>query len=640
MPTLRKELIRYLCIITLIMIFSIQAVSVVIQIYNDRKKAVDDSRAVFGQIKQIIMENEAEIKEIKEEYTRTCLHNATAVSRLIQADPSVLNSVDKLKEIAEFIEVDEIHIFDKTGTIVNGSHPEYFNLSFDSGEQMMFFKPMLEDKSLTLVQDITPNTAEEKLMQYSAVWSENGEFIVQIGMAPVNVMKKTEKNELSYIFSLLRANTDVRLYAVNSDNGIIVGSTSPEDNGKTLSDIGIDFNRALSDSEGFNAEVNGEQSFCIFTRIDSNLIGRVIPNDHLFMDLVPNMLGLTAGLIVVAAILVTAVAGYTNKYVIGGIYDVNKKLRSISSGKLDETVDIRSSLEFYELSSHINEMVKALLANTAKLSYVLNKTNLHIGVYEYNENMQGVRFTEYLPIVLNFKSADELKLFSNHKDFQEYINKLRRYPISDMENVYCTDTEGTHFVKLDEVNSGKDILGIVIDVTEEVFTRRRIEEERDLDLLTGLYNRRGLDNRLKELFSDPQELGSCALIMVDADGLKKINDEYGHEMGDVYLKKIAETIKIPFAEGNCITSRQGGDEFVIFLYRYSDEREILDGIDRLKYLQNNSTTQLSPDLCVPLRFSFGYKISRGEADYPEMMKTADEKMYENKRERKSAGTGQ
>ena len=46
-------------------------------------------------------------------------------------------------------------------------------IAFDSGEQMNYFKPMLKDKSLKMVQDIEPNTAEHKLMQYSAMWNSN-----------------------------------------------------------------------------------------------------------------------------------------------------------------------------------------------------------------------------------------------------------------------------------------------------------------------------------------------------------------------------------------------------------------------------------------------------------------------------------
>jgi len=621
--------------ITMMMTLTILVVSVILQVSNDKKKAANDSLATFAQIKQIIAENETELAEVRDEYSHTCLYKAETIARLIQSDLSVLDDVDKLRKMAEYTQVDEIHIFDKTGTIFTGTHPEYYNYSFDSGEQMMFFKPMLEDKNLKLVQDITPNTAEGKLVQYSAVWSDDGEFIVQIGMEPVKFTKATEKNELSYIFSLLRASPGVELYAVDSASGRIVGATNPDDNGKTLTDIGIDPAKALTNSRGFHTRVNGVNSFCIFTRINSNIVGRVIPTNVIYANLIPSALGFMVGLLFIAFILVVAVSSYMNKYVISGIYSVNEKLRAISNGNLDETVHIHTSLEFSELSCHINEMVNNLLANTDKISYVLNKTDLHIGVYEYNEKMQGVRVTEYLPAILGVKDGKISELFSDHKLFKEYIDKLRQNPISDGENIFSVDQIGTHYVKLDEVHNGSDILGIVIDVTDEVLMRRRIEEERDIDMLTGLYNRRGLESKLQELFSEPEKLGVGALIMVDADGLKGINDKYGHEMGDIYLKKISQAISA-FGRSSCVAARQGGDEFVILLYGCQCESELFESINTLKYIQSNSTAHLRQDLCVPLKFSFGYSLIGDRNDYRELLKDADEKMYASKRERKKA----
>lgn len=106
----------------------------------------------------------------------------------------------ELRKIAEFMEVDEIHIIDAADEIVSGTHPQYYGYSFDSGEQMNYFKPMLKDKSLKMVQDIEPNTAEHKLMQYSAMWNSTGEFIVEAGIEPVNVSKVTEKNDCLIFF--------------------------------------------------------------------------------------------------------------------------------------------------------------------------------------------------------------------------------------------------------------------------------------------------------------------------------------------------------------------------------------------------------------------------------------------------------
>ena len=137
------------------------------------------------------------------------------------------------------MEVDEIHIIDAAGEIVSGTHPQYYGYSFDSGEQMNYFKPMLKDKSLKMVQDIEPNTAEHKLMQYSAMWNSTGEFIVEAGIEPVNVSKVTEKNELPYIFSQLCVNPDTSYFAVNAETEKIVGATDTELVGMDMKEIGL-----------------------------------------------------------------------------------------------------------------------------------------------------------------------------------------------------------------------------------------------------------------------------------------------------------------------------------------------------------------------------------------------------------------
>ena len=633
MPNIRDLVVKYLSRVTLVMVTIILVVSVLTQILDEQRQAKESSVAVFYQIEQILTENQNELIELKEEYSQTCLKNAEVIAYIIQYHPEILGDVDEFKRIAELIEVDEIHIFDKTGRIFTGTHPEYYNLTFDSGEQIGFFKPMLEDKTLKLCQEITPNTAEEKMMQYSALWSEDGEFIVQVGMEPVNVMKVTEKNELSYIFSLLRANVGVNLYAIDEETGEIMGSTVSGDVGKNLTEIGMSMDEIERRQMAFHTYVNGEYSYCVYTRIGSNLILRVVPGSVLYQNIPVSAIELAVCLGLIALILVAATTGNMNKVVINGIYEINDKLRAISEGRLDETIDVQNSLEFHELSSHINEMIKSLLASTDKISYVLNTTDLNIGVYEYNEKMKHVRFTEYVPRILALDEEEERRLTSDYRLFQEYINGLRENPVTEEDKIYHLQGDKERYIKLQQINYNNDILGVVMDVTEEIVKRRQIEAERDIDPLTGLYNRRGIESRLAALFAKPEELKYGALIMIDADGLKTINDKYGHEKGDMYLKKIAEGICSVGSKG-CIAARQGGDEYVLFLYRYDSEEELLKSVESLENIQDNRMVCLDDDLSVPFRFSFGYSLIKGETDYMELLKQADERMYTSKRERK------
>ena len=138
---------------------------------------------------------------------------------------------------------------------------------------------------------------------------------------------------------------------------------------------------------------------------------------------------------------------------------------------------------------------------------------------------------------------------------------------------------------------------------------------------------------MSRLFLEPDKLEYYALVMIDADGLKGINDTYGHEKGDIYLKRIGGIIS-NFGVQSSIASRQGGDEFVLFLYEYGSKDELEKTIQTLEYIQNQSTVHLDDNINVPVRFSLGYSIAKGNADWQELLKEADEKMYSNKLERK------
>ena len=273
MRDIKTITVRYLMRITALIAALILITSVVLQVCNEQRQTVISSESVFSQVRQLLSENRAELESVKADYSRMCLHSAEAIAYIIQNDPSVLDDIDELKKIAEFCDVDEIHLFNEKGVIYNGTHPQYYNMSVNDGEQIGFFAKMLDDKSAKLCQDVMPNTATQEMVQYSAVWSRNGKFFVQVGMRPERVLKATEKNELSYIFTLLRANSTVALYAAEIESGTIRGSTTRENIGKNLSDIGIPTEKIHLGTSSFYASVNGKSCFCVFTVFESE-IGR------------------------------------------------------------------------------------------------------------------------------------------------------------------------------------------------------------------------------------------------------------------------------------------------------------------------------------------------------------------------------
>lgn len=628
--SLKKIISKFMYLITSILVMVIFLIILIFQIKSEQNRSCESAEKAFLQFQQILAENQQELEQIEAEYRQTCVHNAETVARIIESDPTVINDVEELKEIAESVEIDEIHIFDSTGRIFAGTHPEYFDYTFDSGEQMMFFKPLLEDKTLALVQDITPNTAEGKSMQYSALWSSNGEYIVQVGMEPYNVLKVREKNTVSYIFSLVKVNPEADYFAIDPDTGEVLGTTKNELLGANVSDMGLNLSEIKRDSDGFHARVNGEYSFCVFEKINDVYIGRIISCANMYQRIPSSVIILVLCLIVVAYILARAVVAKMDKYVIKELQGVNKTLESIGKGRFQEIVAASYSTEFLELSDYINKMSKSLSDNNKKMSYVLGKTNLYIATYEYNCQGKELYTTEHIPVILSIEEEQLKKWHSDKDGFVAFLDKIRENPVQGETGVYqCEDK----FIRIEELRNDNDVFGVIIDITSDVLKRKEIEEERDLDLLTGLYNRRGLEVRMSRLFLEPDKLEYYALVMIDADGLKGINDTYGHEKGDIYLKKIGRIIN-NFGIHSSIASRQGGDEFVLFLYEYDSREELEKTIQTLEYIQNQSTVHLDDNIKVPVRFSFGYTIAKGNANWQELLKESDEKMYSDKQERK------
>lgn len=633
MVKIKTIVLRYIRLIAVFMVLILIVFAVLIQVMREQQYTRTATLNIFNQVERLLSENSAELAETKANYSNECLKNAETIAYIIESDPTVLDSVDELRRIAEITNVDEIHLFNKDGIIFNGTHPEYYNMSVYDGEQIGFFREMLDDKSLKLVQDITPNTGNGSMIQYSAVWSRNGEFIVQVGMEQENVRKVTEKNELSYIFSLLRVNSSVDLYAVDKENGKIIGTTVEENTGKSLDDIGISLEKAVSSPSGFHTRVNGSLCFCMFADCGENFLGRVISFEGMYRSVISVTMILAIGIVVTALILVFAVTRFINKEIIKGLENINDELGEISSGNLDARVNLRSCSEFSELSDHINEMIASVLSGTDKISYVLNRAELQIGVYEYNENMKTVRFTEKLSKILSLEASEIQELSADCALFKEYIRARIFDSVSDEENIYCLFGETEKYVKYEEFTVHNSILGIIMDVTEDYNRRKQLETERDVDALTGLLNRNGLERRLKEMFKFPDKLGCGALVMIDADGLKQINDKFGHEAGDAYLKNIADSLS-SFGGKNFICSRQGGDEFVMLIFNYSSNTQVEEQLQKLSDIQNERTAKLDENNTVPIKFSFGARLLDGSSDYNSLLKAADNKMYENKRSRK------
>ncbi|MCF8009315.1 MAG: sensor domain-containing diguanylate cyclase [Halanaerobiales bacterium] len=191
--------------------------------------------------------------------------------------------------------------------------------------------------------------------------------------------------------------------------------------------------------------------------------------------------------------------------------------------------------------------------------------------------------------------------------------------------------DGTYAWIRDEVSvvmqdgEPKKIRGFMIDITEIKNLENKIRNLSYKDHLTGLYNRRYLDNEIQRL--NYSRNYPISVIVGDLDKLKKVNDKYGHKQGDIYIKKAAEVLKNIFRTEEII-ARTGGDEFAIILTE-TDENNTKKICKRIhkEFIKLNK----KKDLPFPINISLGSAtVSNKDMNIYKCYERADRNMYINK----------
>ncbi len=145
----------------------------------------------------------------------------------------------------------------------------------------------------------------------------------------------------------------------------------------------------------------------------------------------------------------------------------------------------------------------------------------------------------------------------------------------------------------------------------------------------GVHNKKALEKKLYDL-QEKDDTFDLGIMMFDLNNLKKINDTYGHEQGDIFIKTFASLLTRVLTE-NSFLARYGGDEFVIV-----EEHTTLDALAQMNHRLQDLVDDYNLTAAHAISYAVGYDVSYRNHYYliPDLMKIADEKMYEDKRYKK------
>ena len=179
---------------------------------------------------------------------------------------------------------------------------------------------------------------------------------------------------------------------------------------------------------------------------------------------------------------------------------------------------------------------------------------------------------------------------------------------------------------------GGGLVQVVRDITERKKLEETLRNTSLKDDLTGLFNRRGLLKQAAPYFDFARgQKESLLLLFIDLDGMKKINDEFGHNEGDVALIKTAEILNRSFRSPDVI-ARLGGDEFTVLVTDRNASKD--DAIKRLN--ENLKAYNAKEKRGFKLAFSIGVAELESErmTCFEELLEEADQAMYEQKRKKR------
>ncbi|MBN1298346.1 MAG: diguanylate cyclase [Actinobacteria bacterium] len=316
------------------------------------------------------------------------------------------------------------------------------------------------------------------------------------------------------------------------------------------------------------------------------------------------------------------------------LYERNKKniigdiliLRDITSeknyeNKISETRDLLSDIIDFlpdpTLAIDINGKTIAWNKALEKLSGIKKDDVIKKGDSLYSLPFYG----QSKPVLLDLLLNKDFKLEKYYDNIQHSDDKIKAelHIRNNGQNYYFWSVASFLY------GSKGEVLGAIEsirDITDRKLAEERLKHLSFHDSMTSLYNRTFFEEELKRM--DSIRMLPISIIMLDLNGLKLVNDAFGHESGDELLKNAAKIIN------NCcrqtdVIARWGGDEFIVMLPETTSEH-CSQVLNRIKDACNSTT-----DLKIPVSIAMGFATKEEiEEDINDVIKKAEDKMYKNK----------
>jgi len=300
-------------------------------------------------------------------------------------------------------------------------------------------------------------------------------------------------------------------------------------------------------------------------------------------------------------------------------YEIEEKIEYLTQKLIDDPKSILSKDTARNLRSISHDRIDLdRLVVREKASDIVKLTTLMGKYFEKSIIQSGDSMTEVIGI------KNEIEDLSLSKHTNREIGLLQTKLIDTVYNLENTIEKNQ--VELKQRQDDFNNLHETIQQLQKDLEKEK--EQKHIDYLTGLLNRRAYEIEIKKFEKKYKVFDSSfAIIFLDIDHFKKINDNYGHDCGDFVLKTFGQILKMLTRDEDKVV-RYGGEEFVT-LIRYDEEKDVIKYLKRIKNLigKNNFVYNNTK---IKIKFCAGVALRTNYESYADTINYADKLLYKAK----------
>lgn len=621
---MEKIILRKIILIFTVIFMATFLVSVTVMFSIKNNLAKDDLSQMISQVEGTYDQSEESLKSNEELFKNDYLNRVYTIDYILSNNPKENLNIESLEKISQLMDIESIYLIDNNGVIVLSDDESSIGLNLlNSKSAHKFWKLIKSDNSNDYAIDLDAISIignEEKI--YIGIKSTLKDYsVIQIAVDREVLKSIGEKDSIQYIIKSIPTIYERTIFIVNEETGSLEGITVNNEQDLVFDGIdnNKDFIKKLHDlTKASLAKINGKYRYVKTRIVGDYIIGGYIDADFVYNGLALEIVYLTLGILIVFLVMILIFKFIMKKYILTDIFSIGKNIKSLITGNYNIEFDVIQETELKEVARMLNYLKDSYKYKSERMTRIMSTISSHIAVFECLYLINRNFFSDNIQEILGLDDESWEEISKEPKKFQNYIESIEKS--GSVVNV------NNKFLSIVSFKKEGEFYGMILDKTYEEEARNRIEKVSETDGLTKLLNRRGLENRLKDIFKSNNSNG--VLIIFDLDNFKSVNDILGHPIGDEVLKIFSRCLTNSFRE-NDIISRIGGDEFVVFINKNME-------LDTLSKKLDGLLNNIRSDLNYYYK-NYGLSTSIGVAyrdnhinTYEELYEEADKGLYKAK----------